>query len=295
MRTSSTDDHSPRYTLRVVARRLGVPTATLRSWNHRYGVGPVGHSPGEHRLYSEADVAIVQHMHALIGEGATPRSAAQFAKRRALPASTDVAVVLEAALKLDTATVGRLLDGHLRHYGVVETWERLIRPAFDAIETRQLEGQGCIDVEHALSWTVARSLQRTSQVISEAPPAIILACTEAETHALTLEALRCALCESGCATVMLGAATPVHAVIDALGRCSRPATVVLSSQTEQTADLNAVRTIGDRGARVILAGPGWKKVRSAATAVSVNSLDDALRQVLATARPMDSVNVDVTS
>jgi len=71
-RADSTDD-SARYTVRSVAERVGVPIATLRSWNQRYGIGPPHHNPGRHRLYSETDIAVVQQMHQLIGEGASPR------------------------------------------------------------------------------------------------------------------------------------------------------------------------------------------------------------------------------
>jgi hypothetical protein len=45
------------WTAGAVARRLQISTSTLRTWNHRYGVGPPQRRPGEHRRYSEADVA----------------------------------------------------------------------------------------------------------------------------------------------------------------------------------------------------------------------------------------------
>jgi MerR family transcriptional regulator, light-induced transcriptional regulator len=59
-KTDKNDVDEPLYTVRVVAERVGVPTATLRSWNQRYGVGPPEHSPGRHRLYSENDIAVVR-------------------------------------------------------------------------------------------------------------------------------------------------------------------------------------------------------------------------------------------
>jgi hypothetical protein len=102
-----------------------VPTATLRSWNQRYGIGPADHDRGRHRRYSAADIATVQRMHRLMGEGADPRSAAVF--------------------DLDLVRVGTLLDRHVRHYGVVETWDQLIRPGFAALNEH---GHGAI---HQLS------------------------------------------------------------------------------------------------------------------------------------------------
>ena len=67
----------PLYPVGVVADRIGVPTATLRSWNQRYGIGPAGHDPGRHRLYTEADIAAVRRMQQMIDQGASARSAAR--------------------------------------------------------------------------------------------------------------------------------------------------------------------------------------------------------------------------
>ncbi|MFD6099857.1 MerR family DNA-binding transcriptional regulator, partial [Nocardiopsis flavescens] len=33
----------------ATARLLGIAPSTLRSWDHRYGIGPRGRSPGGHR------------------------------------------------------------------------------------------------------------------------------------------------------------------------------------------------------------------------------------------------------
>ncbi|WP_157128731.1 MerR family transcriptional regulator, partial [Nocardia amamiensis] len=60
------------YTVRAVAERLGIPTATLRSWNRRYDIGPPQDRPGRHRLYTEADIAVLERMLALIRAGASP-------------------------------------------------------------------------------------------------------------------------------------------------------------------------------------------------------------------------------
>jgi hypothetical protein len=181
------------------------------------------------------------------------------------------------------------LDSHIRRHGVVDAWERLIRPTFAAVEARQNEGAGCIDVEHALSWTVAQSLQRISAPAPVTPASILLCCTQHETHTLALEALRGALAEQGCPTLMLGATTPMSAVIDAIRRRSSPATVVLFAQTQRNADIQAIQEIGHEGAHVVLAGPGWAHT-GADKAVWINSLDEAARHLLARRRdPADGL------
>ncbi len=263
---------SPHYTVGAVAKRLGVPTATLRSWTQRYGIGPSQHSPGQHRLYSSADIAVVEVMHDLIGKGVPPGSAARAALDSLTPQRADTATLVTAAFNLDSAAAGRLLDGHIRHFGVLETWEELVRPAFAAIIARQDGGEACIDVEHALSWTVSQSLQRVSNSRSEAPASVILACTAHETHTLALEALRAALGERGFGALMLGADVPGTVLVDAIERRpDRRASVVLWSSHSATADIGAARAVMDAGAHLLVGGGGWtsaklpRRVRRVAT------------------------------
>jgi MerR family transcriptional regulator, light-induced transcriptional regulator len=271
------DAHRPQYTVGVVAERIGVPIATLRSWNQRYGVGPPDHNPGRHRLYSEADILMVSQMHQLIGEGASPRSAARAALDLVVPPRADTDALLAAAFDLDIVRAAEQLDSHLRHHGVLDTWELLIRPAFIAIEAKQCEGEGCIDVEHALSWAVSRSLKRLPVPPADKSATVILACTENETHTLPLEALRAALGERGHGAVMLGADVPTTALRDAIGRTATPKTVVLWSQASATADIAAVKAVLAAKARSGVGGPGWESARLPRKAVRVASLQDALK------------------
>jgi hypothetical protein len=62
LKSAGDDAELPRYAMQVVADRVGVPVPTLRSWNRRYDVGPVGHSPGPHRLYGGSDIVVVEVM-----------------------------------------------------------------------------------------------------------------------------------------------------------------------------------------------------------------------------------------
>lgn len=280
VRPDDGDGYLPRYTVGVVAERLGLPIATLRSWNQRYGIGPSNHSPGRHRLYSELDIKVVEKMHGLVAAGVSPSSAARVALDAIVPVRGDTDSLLRAAFSLDVAGVGGQMDRHLRHSGVVDTWEQLIRPAFVAIEARQADGDGCIDVEHALSWAVSRSLQRLPGKLATNSAPIILACTEAETHTLPLEALRAALSERGHGALMLGADVPSVALVDAIARRARPAQVVLWSQSAATADVAAAEAVLAERARLFVGGPGWASAKLPKKAIRVDSLHSAVRAVI---------------
>ncbi|WP_378733459.1 MerR family transcriptional regulator [Nocardia brasiliensis] len=264
------------YTVRAVAERLGIPTATLRSWNRRYNIGPPQHRPGKHRLYTETDIALLGRMLTLIKEGASPAGAAA-AVRGPVPVLGDRFPLLAAAFALETRAVTNYLEAHFRAYGVVQTWDRLCRPAFADIVARQGAGERCIDVEHLLSWCITSVLHRTNPP-PDAPVAtpVVLACTSGETHALPLEVLRAALAECDVDAHMLGADVPTSALTDSLARHDRPASVVLWSQQESTALTSAVRACLDAGSRVFVGGPGWDSVILPDAAERVASLLDAV-------------------
>jgi DNA-binding transcriptional MerR regulator len=274
-----TDQTQPRYTVRGAAHRLGVPTATLRSWSQRYGVGPLGHAPGRHRLYTETDITALRHMSEMIAGGVNPRSAASAAMHTLIPEPAQATALLAALFGLEELTAARLIERHLSHHGVLETWDSLIRPAFAEIAGQQASGERCIDVEHLLSWTVMSCLQRIPMAPTDTTETAILACAENDSHTLALEAVRAALSERGHAAVMLGAAVPCAAIIDAIARRAKPITVLLWAQTEGTADVAAVRAIRKKRVRVLVAGPGWNSVRLPAAVTHLHSLHDAVERL----------------
>ncbi len=86
----------PGVAVAVVARRLGVAPATLRTWDRRYGLGPSERSAGSHRRYSRDDVLRLMVMRRLTLEGIAPGDAA----RAALEADLD----LERERRADAVT-----------------------------------------------------------------------------------------------------------------------------------------------------------------------------------------------
>ncbi|WP_069167434.1 MerR family transcriptional regulator [Nocardia altamirensis] len=274
------------FTVGVVARTLGIPVATLRSWNQRYGLPPGWHRPGKHRLYTRTDVAIVGQMVALVRAGMSPASAARVAG--AVPVLGDVAPVLDAAQQLDSAALLAVLTAHMIHHGVIDTWNRLCRPAFAEIVGRQERGGGFIDVEHHLSWAVATSLHRVippPQYGAGQVP-VLLACTTRENHALPLEVLRAALAERGILAVFLGQSMPESALADAVSRPGRAPVVVLWSQSNATADLGSVGVAQAGASGVVAAGPGWYGGDLPTGIQHVNSLEDAVERVARLACPV---------
>ena len=60
------------YSIGAVARMLGVPTATLRNWEDRYGLVTPERSAGGHRLYSRRQVEQLRFLPRRMEQGMPP-------------------------------------------------------------------------------------------------------------------------------------------------------------------------------------------------------------------------------
>lgn len=65
-------DHRPVYSIGAVSRMLGVPTATLRTWQERYAVVVPQRSDGGHRLYTRDQVEQLRFVVDQVASGVSP-------------------------------------------------------------------------------------------------------------------------------------------------------------------------------------------------------------------------------
>ncbi|MDJ0460186.1 MerR family transcriptional regulator [Streptomyces sp. H27-C3] len=299
----------------AVALRLGVAPTTLRSWDHRYGLGPAAREGGRHRRWAPDDVALLERMCRLTAHGVAPAEAARLARRpdgpqhgqatpghdtrsgRVVPIPAPRTAARagrglgRAAVRLDSPRLDTLLAASVTEHGLAGAWEVVMSPTLRAIgrtwaESGDTAGERYVEAEHLLSWHISTALRggcRPKDPESDEPP-VLLACVPGETHTLAMEALAASLGERGRPVRMFGAAVPAGALSEAVRRTG-PRAVVLWSQTRLTADrvlVNLVRATawGIRGARfrptVLIAGPGWTRMRETAGVRRPRSLAQAL-------------------
>ncbi|MGW7416328.1 MerR family transcriptional regulator [Streptomyces sp. NPDC054863] len=303
----------------AVARRLGVAPTTLRSWDRRYGIGPAVRGDGRHRRWAAVDVALLERMCGLTARGVPPAEAARLARSHSggtaseqlpphappspvpAPRAPDAEVptrtvrgLRNAAVRLDSPLLDRLLHTTVHEHGLVGAWHGAMAPALRAIgrtwaSSGDSAGEKYVEAEHLLSWHISTALRRGAPAKDPGDDAqpVLLACAPGELHTLALEALAAALSERGLPVRMFGAAVPRSALSEAVRRTG-PRAVVLWSQTRPTADpslLVLVRSTvgGIRGARtrpvVLAAGPGWARTAPAAGVCRPHSLAGALEMV----------------
>ncbi|GAA3219077.1 MerR family transcriptional regulator [Actinocorallia longicatena] len=263
----------------ALARRLGVATSTLRSWDRRYGIGPSRRSGGSHRRYTPQDVLRLQAMQKLILDGVPPAEAARSAlggevaappadgrahgqggRRLALgSADAEARRLARAAMAMDEPVAYGLLRTVIRRDGVVNAWNEVVTPVLRSVGERVARTGECVEVEHLLS---AQSLVCLAEVpkppVTRNARPVLLACAPEEQHSLPVYALAAALAEAGIASRLLGARTPAKALADAIERIG-PGAVFVWSQTAETGDPGwlAELPVHRPAVRLLVGGPGW--------------------------------------
>jgi MerR family transcriptional regulator, light-induced transcriptional regulator len=300
------EDVTPLYSPAWVAQRLGVTPATLRTWHHRYELGPTGRTAGGHRRYSQADLDRLDRMRDLTTSGIGVAESARLSHR--LPptpgrvpdharSSADIAPpgarvesLIAAADDLDQASTARMVADALHVHGVRATWAELITPALRRAGDRFARSADGVQAEHVLSESIRAALGdviRRDHRWESVPPAL-LAAPDGEQHVLPLHALAAAMAELDRPSVLLGASVPSSALVAAAARIE-PAVIFLWSQDPRTArrvDLTGVPTSPDRGRpALVLGGPGWPRRLPRWATAHVGDLPAALRFCVDAASP----------
>ena len=297
-------EQHPGLPVAVVARRLGVAPATLRTWALRYGLGPSSHEAGAHRRYGPADLARLETMRRLTLDGVAPAEAARVAladpatpsapeaprspggpggRVLALPGAEDVARGLgRSAMALDSRTVTESVRRQLAEHGVLPTWERVLTPVLVAVGDRwAATGEG-VEVEHLLAECVGVALREVAESAHEplGGRPVLLACAPGELHSLPLYALAGALAERGIGARILGQALPADALAAAVRRTG-PALLFLWSQLPGTADVGILEElpVTRPSTAVVLGGPGWAGRALPDRVAVAGGLSDAVERV----------------
>lgn len=276
---------TPALTVAAVARRLRVAPATLRTWDRRYGLGPSEHSEGEHRRYSESDLAKLIHMRKLVISGVAPADAAaaalKFKGKIDLQVFADlpepdqgiISMLHKAVHALDRNLSEQIIRSEFKDNGIAATWCNVLTPVLVIVgEEWATTGVG-IEVEHMLSEIIHRLLiESTEQLkspVNSRP--VLLACVGEEIHSLAITALAACLAEDQIQVQFLGARTPQSAINEVVRRVGPPA-IFLWAQLSKNGDPAIIQELPKLrpAPRVILGGPGWNPDRCE----SANFVDD---------------------
>lgn len=141
----------PAFNIKAVVVRTGIPAATLRAWERRYGALLPRRSQGNYRLYSDRDIAVLRWLKMQIDSG--------------LSISRAVAVLEQLREREDAAQViagGSAAPAHtqrshpVRHTSAPqpEGWERLRADLHEALVHLDEEGAGAVLAEATALYSI---------------------------------------------------------------------------------------------------------------------------------------------
>jgi MerR family transcriptional regulator, light-induced transcriptional regulator len=260
-----------------LSRRLGVSDHVLRAWESRYGLLQPTRSSGGFRLYSEADVARVRRMQALVAQGLSAAEAARvalaedeavLAGNQAVPGSDAEprAAVSPAnssgALRLaldafDEPGAQAVLDRLVSDLSLTTMLREVVLPYLAELGERWVQGTASIAQEHFASNLIRGRLAGLARGWGDGHgPRAVLACPSGELHDLALMIFGIALNRRGWRIDYLGANTPVDELTRAAHARHPDLVVLAATRPENLESLTAELMVLARHTSLVLAGAG---------------------------------------
>lgn len=224
-----------------LSRRVGVPVASLRAWETRYGLLAPTRTTGGFRLYDSEDVARVLAMRANLDRGLSAAEAARLALSEAREGSTPLlasgAQELASALdRFDESAAQAVLDRLLGGLSLDVVLRGVLVPYLHEMGDRWRQGEVSVAQEHFASNVVRGRLMSLARGWGRGSgPLAVLACAEDEQHDLPLLMFGLLLRTYGWRIDYLGADTPLSSLVQAVREIA-PVAVVVSGTTPESLD-----------------------------------------------------------
>lgn len=243
------------YSIRHAAALTGLPVATLRAWERRYGVVEPGRSEAGYRIYDDRDLQRLTAMKALVAAGWSPRLAAEHLQSPAAeldgtasaeldgdrdadsplllqPGSAPLDALCAAGAAHDALAAERALDETLALAPLDAVVDHWLMPALRLLGSGWQDGRVDVAGEHLVSAVVQRRLGAALDAAGRATgaPRALVGLAHGSRHELGILAFAVVLRRAGLDVAYLGADVPPESWVAAT-RSHRPAVVVLAAPT----------------------------------------------------------------
>jgi methanogenic corrinoid protein MtbC1 len=201
--------------IQAVERRTGVPAATLRKWEQRYGVLEPERTPGSHRRYSERDVARVEWLQARLAEGYRIGEAARLigGGADALPDDPDRLAdeIVAATASRSFERMAQAIDQAFALFPLELAITHVVEPALKRVGELWESGEARVVDEHFLTELASGKVRGLLDGAIAGPRGrAVLLCVPGERHDVGLLSLAVLLHADGWGVVYLGPDTPLE-------------------------------------------------------------------------------------
>jgi len=208
--------------IRTVSSLTGVNPVTLRAWERRYGLIKPVRTPKGHRLYTMADVELINQAIALLGGGMSIGQVGQVlaADSPKLRHTTEAAFdpwaayqrrLIDAIGRFDESILNAVYSEALSLYPIDIVTSRLIVPLLEELGRRWQTAQGGVAEEHFFSVFLRNKLGARFHHHSRdlRGPGLLAACLPGEQHEVGILLFALAAADRDYRLILLGANTPL--------------------------------------------------------------------------------------
>ena len=208
------------YPIRTVSRLTGVNSITLRAWERRYGLIKPVRTPKGHRLYSQADIDLIQQVLEFLDKGVSIGQVKGYLQGQTTkdtkeksedPWSSHQQRMLNAIVRFDANALDRAYNEALSLYPIDLVTKHLILPLLVTLGRRWADNEGSVAEEHFFGAYLRNKLgarfhhHPTTQTSG---PLIVAACLPGEQHEIGLMLFCLSALDQGYRLIYLGADTP---------------------------------------------------------------------------------------
>ncbi len=238
----------PKFRIQAVAEKTGVPAATLRAWERRYGLPRPQRTQAAYRMYSENDVRDILKLRSLCDAGlsvsqaaatlldnsdSSPKPPTGSAPRRTSSNgvySEAINRFIAATRRMDATEMAAVLAPAALLGSPGDVYTGMIVPTMVTVGDLWQRGELSTGHEHAATELVIGTVRQLLQLAQPrvATRRCLLACFDEELHVLPLYGVAFLLAELGVQSTVLGARTPPAAIAAAV-RALDPTLIGLSA------------------------------------------------------------------
>lgn len=199
--------------IQAVARRTGVPAATLRKWEERYGVPAPSRTDGAQRRYGDRELRQIEWLRDRLDEGLRIGRAVALLKRAEEPLESPADLRDAILAALEARAPSRIEALVNQTFTLCEPRAAIAEVAAPVLERAgELWEEEAISVadEHFVAQLLATKLRAlVDSTASGAAGAAVLACVPGERHEIGLLSLAALLQADGWRVLYLGQDTPL--------------------------------------------------------------------------------------
>lgn len=249
--------NEPKFTIKAVAARTGIPPVTLRAWERRHEVLDPYRANNRYRLYSERDIAILRWLKYRVDEGipigsaaselrsmtsqsiwpdAIPQAPAAPVKTSDLPASQYSKWIYQALIRHDENRAGNLLREAHSIFNLITINNEVLAPIVQEIERAGYQGEITFSAKRfAINYLRDRLLSLLQSYPSRHnAPRVLIGCAPMEVNELYSLMVAVLLRSDGYQVEYLGPDIPLEDLAD-YATHELPALIILYAGSEFTA------------------------------------------------------------